>query len=141
MRSRPDRPAAPLPFVPPHIADHPTLTTRRGSRLSRPARAARARCPGAAARRGPAQRGGSRVERQRHLDHAALDRARAFLDTERSIVRSADLEAVSGLSRFELARQFRARFGTSPYRYSLVRRLDLARRELHQQRLPLPTSR
>ena len=70
---------------------------------------------------------------QRHLDHAALDRVRAFLDAERSIVRSADLEAVSGLSRFELARQFRARFGTSPYRYSLVRRLDLARRALQHR--------
>lgn len=64
------------------------------------------------------------------LDHAALDRARAFLDGQRAIVRSAELEAVTGLSRYELARQFRTRYGTSPYRYSLLRRLDFARGRL-----------
>src|SRR5262245_53534108 len=63
----------------------------------------------------------------RHLDHAALERARAFLEDRRTIVRSAELEAVSGLGRYELARQFRAAYGTSPYRYSLMRRLDFAR--------------
>jgi AraC-like DNA-binding protein len=61
------------------------------------------------------------------LDHAALDRARAFLDSRCTVVRSAELEAVTGLSRYELARQFRTRYGTSPYRYSLMRRLDFAR--------------
>jgi AraC-like DNA-binding protein len=34
---------------------------------------------------------------------------------------------VSGLDRFQLARQFRGVFGTSVYRYSLLRRLDFAR--------------
>jgi AraC-like DNA-binding protein len=66
----------------------------------------------------------------RGLDHVALDRARAFLDGRRAIVRSAELEAVTGLSRYDLARQFRARYGTSPYRYSLMRRLDFARGRL-----------
>jgi AraC-like DNA-binding protein len=42
---------------------------------------------------------------------------------------------VTGLSRFELARQFRLRFGTSPYRYLLMRRLDFARIQLST---PLP---
>jgi AraC-like DNA-binding protein len=64
------------------------------------------------------------------VDQAALDRARAFLDGRRAIVRSAELEAVTGLSRYELARQFRHRYGTSPYRYSLLRRLDFARGRL-----------
>jgi AraC-like DNA-binding protein len=64
------------------------------------------------------------------LDPAALDRARAFLDDRRAIVRSGELEAVTGLSRYELARQFRVRYGTSPYRYSLMRRLDFARGRL-----------
>ncbi len=64
------------------------------------------------------------------LDQAALDRARAFLDGRRAIVRSTELESVTGLSRYELARQFRARYGTSPYRYSLLRRLDFARGRL-----------
>lgn len=62
------------------------------------------------------------------LHPVALERARAFLDAARGrVVRSSELEAVSGLPRFELARQFRARYGTSPYRYSLMRRLERAR--------------
>jgi AraC-like DNA-binding protein len=67
----------------------------------------------------------------RRLDLAALDRARRFLEAENTrIVHSSELEATTGLSRYELARQFRAGFGTSPYRYSLMRRLDLARDRL-----------
>jgi AraC-like DNA-binding protein len=65
------------------------------------------------------------------LDIVAIERARQLLDgaVER-IVRSAELEAASGLPRFELARQFRARHGTSPYRYSLMRRLAFVRERL-----------
>ena len=66
------------------------------------------------------------------LDQPALDRARVFLDGRRAIVRSTELESVTGLSRYELARQFRARYGTSPYRYSLLRRLDFARGRLRR---------
>jgi AraC-like DNA-binding protein len=65
------------------------------------------------------------------LDDAALARARAYLRGQSRPVRSRDLEAIAGLSRYELARQFRALYGTSPYRYSLMRRLDRARRLLH----------
>ena len=64
------------------------------------------------------------------LDRAALDRARAYLDVQRTVVRSAELESVSGLGRYELARQFRLAHGTSPYRYSVMRRLDYARSRL-----------
>jgi AraC-like DNA-binding protein len=39
-------------------------------------------------------------------------------------IESADLEAVSGLDRFALSRQFRAAFGTSPHRYLIMRRLE-----------------
>jgi AraC-like DNA-binding protein len=61
-------------------------------------------------------------------DVAAVDRARAFLDAANDrVVHSSELEAATGLSRFELARQFRLRLGTSPYRYSLMRRLEFAR--------------
>jgi AraC-like DNA-binding protein len=35
--------------------------------------------------------------------------------------------AVTGLDRYQFARQFRAVYGTSPYRYSVMRRLDVAR--------------
>lgn len=65
------------------------------------------------------------------LDPAAVTRARHFLDAATDhVVRSEELEAVTGLTRYELARQFRAALGTSPYRYSLLRRLDGARERL-----------
>ena len=67
------------------------------------------------------------------LDRAALARAREFLDAETArVVRSSELEAVAGVTRYDLARQFRAAFGTSPYRYSLMRRLDRARAALQR---------
>ena len=47
------------------------------------------------------------------------------------VVHSAELEAITGLTRYDLARQFRLVFGTSPHRYLLMRRLDLARRLMH----------
>jgi AraC-like DNA-binding protein len=69
------------------------------------------------------------------LDGAALARARQFLDAETArVVRSSELEEVTGVTRYELARQFRAAYGTSPYRYSLMRRLDRAREELRRNR-------
>ena len=75
------------------------------------------------------------VARPRHLDVPTLERVRQFLDAEKTrVVRSAELEAVTGLTRYELARQFRWRYGTSPYRYVLMRRLDVARAQLAQHR-------
>ena len=71
----------------------------------------------------------------RHLDLVALERARRFLDAEKTrVVRSWELEAVTGLTRYDLARQFRLLFGTSPYRYLLMRRLDFARERIAPQR-------
>ena len=71
----------------------------------------------------------------RHLDVAALERARQFLDAEKTrVVRSAELEAVTGLTRYDLARQFRLMCGTSPYRYLLMRRLDVARAQIARHR-------
>jgi len=68
------------------------------------------------------------------IDEAAIERARQLLEAALpGSVRSSELEAVSGLSRFDLARQFRARLGTSPYRYSLMRRLDRARARLSRR--------
>jgi AraC-like DNA-binding protein len=78
---------------------------------------------------------GKRVARPRHLDGVALERARQFLDAEKTrVVRSSELAAVTGLTRYELARQFRVRYGTSPYRYLLMRRLDFARAQLSRHR-------
>lgn len=57
------------------------------------------------------------------------DLARQFLDAHSARnVTSEALEEVSGLDRFTLTRQFRAIFGTSPYNYLVMRRLDHARR-------------
>lgn len=47
-------------------------------------------------------------------------------------MQSGEVEAVTGLDRYQFARQFRAVYGTSPYRYSVMRRLDMARRQLRQ---------
>lgn len=69
------------------------------------------------------------------LDGGALARARQLLDAETArVVQSSELETATGLTRYDLARQFRAAFGTSPYRYSLMRRLDFARTELGRTR-------
>lgn len=71
----------------------------------------------------------------RYLDVAALNQARQFLDAEKArVVHSAELEAVTGLSRYDLARQFRLMCGTSPYRYLLMRRLESARKQLAGRR-------
>ena len=75
------------------------------------------------------------VSLPRHLDVAALKRACRYLDTQKTqVVHSSELEAVTGLTRYELARQFRLMCGTSPYRYLLMRRLDVARQQLAQGR-------
>src|SRR5204863_8727380 len=64
----------------------------------------------------------------RRVDAGAVARAREFLDAERTrVVHSRELESITGLTRYDLARQFRLAFGTSPHRYLLMRRLDLAR--------------
>jgi AraC-like DNA-binding protein len=61
-------------------------------------------------------------------DRRAARRARDHLDAGFACtVRSSELEAVAGLGRYALARQFRSCFGTSPYRYLVMRRLDRAR--------------
>jgi AraC-like DNA-binding protein len=58
----------------------------------------------------------------------AVDRAREFLDTHFArVVASEELEAETGLGRYALARHFRTRLGTSPYRYLTMRRLDRAK--------------
>ena len=64
-------------------------------------------------------------------DQTAIRRACDYLQAhcERQVT-SLDLEGISGLDRFSLARQFRAALGTSPHRYLIMRRLEKARRML-----------
>jgi len=62
------------------------------------------------------------------LHRQAVGRARERLDAGiETGVTSAELETATGLSRYEVARQFRACLGTSPHRYLVLRRLDRAR--------------
>jgi len=59
----------------------------------------------------------------------AIERARQFLEEHSGrVVASEELEGLTGLDRYALARHFRARLGTSPYRYLTMRRLDHAKR-------------
>jgi AraC-like DNA-binding protein len=69
--------------------------------------------------------------RSRHAEtaHRAVARARDFLAAEaHRTVASEELEKVTGLDRFALARHFRAATGTSPHRYQVGRRLQRAQR-------------
>jgi AraC-like DNA-binding protein len=71
----------------------------------------------------------------RRVDVRAIERARQFLDAEKTrVVHSRELESVTGLTRYDLARQFRIMLGTSPYRYLLMRRLEFAREQMHAER-------
>jgi AraC-like DNA-binding protein len=64
-----------------------------------------------------------------------VERARRFLEAERTrVVQSWELESITGLTRYDLCRQFRVMFGTSPHRYLLMRRLEFARTLMHEHR-------
>jgi len=69
---------------------------------------------------------------RRAFDYVAAERARAYihahLDTNIALD---DLEHASGRDRWSLSRDFRALFGTSPYRYVTLRRLDHCRALMH----------
>jgi AraC-like DNA-binding protein len=68
------------------------------------------------------------------VDLPAVERGRDFLQSRLTIVQSGEVEAVTGLDRYQFARQFHAVYGTSPYRYSVMRRLDVARGWLRDAR-------
>ncbi|EKU30602.1 AraC family transcriptional regulator [Alcaligenes sp. RM2] len=72
----------------------------------------------------------SQKSRQRKkLNYRAAELARQFiLDTPSSALTLDQLEHVSGTDRWSLSRDFRTLFGTSPYRYVSLRRLDKAKK-------------
>jgi AraC-like DNA-binding protein len=82
-----------------------------------------------------AERRGGSPGVSRRVDVRANERARQFLDAARTrVVHSTELESITGLTRYDLARQFRIMFGTSPHRYLLMRRLELARDQILRAR-------
>lgn len=133
---------APPPFVPEAVADDPALAAvlheaftdfprsleplaidavvgRLAERLASRADSARRPPRGAAKRRA--------------IAHHAVERVRDFLVAEAPrTIASEELERVSGLDRFTLARHFRAAFGTSPHRFQVGRRLARARAMIAQ---------
>jgi AraC-like DNA-binding protein len=81
------------------------------------------------------ERNGGRLAATQRVDVPMIERARQFLDAERTrVVHSTELESITGLTRYQLARQFKRLLGTSPYRYLTMRRLEFARQLVHQQR-------
>jgi len=126
---------APLPFAPP-VADDPVLARAVRTAFARPLEplaldalvlqltAGLLRCSGA----------GLTGSLRRHVDLPAVERGRDFLQNQLAIVKSSEVEAVTGLDRYQFARQFRAVYATSPYRYSVMRRLEMARRWLRDGR-------
>jgi len=118
------------PFVPEVVADDPSLAgllseafadfprplepIATDAIVSRVAELLAARCDGVRLRK-PS------------TDRSAVDRARDFLVAEAArTVASEELERVSGLDRFALARHFRTVYGTSPHRFQVGRRLARA---------------
>ena len=66
--------------------------------------------------------------RREFFDFRAAQLARAYMDAHLDCeVTLAELEQAAGRDRWSLSRDFRTVFGTSPYRYLLLRRLDGAR--------------
>lgn len=60
----------------------------------------------------------------RIIDHRSTEIARSFLHSRPAAVDLASLESLTGRDRWSLSRDFRTLFGTSPYRYLMLRRLD-----------------
>jgi AraC-like DNA-binding protein len=136
VRALDDR-SAPLPFVRDAVVTNAVLsqTLRDAFRVPLESLAVDRLVAGLAEGLVAAAHGGRLPPLTRTVDACAIERAREFLDAERTrVVRSTELEAISGLTRYELARQFRVSLGTSPYRYLLMRRLDFARARIDAAR-------
>lgn len=71
--------------------------------------------------------------RSQHFDYLAAERAREYMHSAiTDNINLEELAAHSGRDRWSLSRDFRLLFGTSPYRYLTMRRLDLVKSLLMQ---------
>jgi AraC-like DNA-binding protein len=133
LRALPGRPCS-LPFVREPVSTNPRLARAVARAFREPLTSLAADCLLVDLAEGLLLGAGGGVDAPR-VDLAAVERARQFLDAERTrVVHSRELESITGLTRYDLARQFRAMFGTSPYRYLLMRRVDFARQRMRQER-------
>lgn len=74
---------------------------------------------------------GNKRRGRRCFDYQAAERAREYIHASPGLtVTLEELEHVSGRDRWSLSRDFRALYGTSPYRYVTLRRLGLCRQLL-----------
>jgi AraC-like DNA-binding protein len=122
---------APLPFIPDAV--------RRSARLGRVISEAFADFPTALGELAEAdllvrladalgREAGPAGEEHRPVDRRATALARNLLDAQfGERITAGSLESATGRSRYALARQFRAAYGTSPHQYLLGRRLRAAR--------------
>ncbi|WP_344800262.1 AraC family transcriptional regulator [Litoribacillus peritrichatus] len=71
--------------------------------------------------------------KRRKLNYSAAEMAREYiLNCLDRVVTLEDLELITDTDRWSLSRDFRALYGTSPYRYLTLRRLDKARAMIRQ---------
>ncbi|MBC3482723.1 AraC family transcriptional regulator [Pseudomonas capeferrum] len=72
---------------------------------------------------------GGKPRGRKRLDYRSAERARAFImEHLQQGITLEMLEQASGREQWSLSRDFRALYGTSPYRFVTLRRLDIARR-------------
>lgn len=66
---------------------------------------------------------------KRIADYPSVERAREYIHAEfNKCITLEELSAASGMDRWSLSRDFRTLYGTSPYRYVTMRRLEYCRR-------------
>jgi AraC-like DNA-binding protein len=123
----------PLPFVDPPVMDDPLLARAIAQAFEGPLEPLRADelVQAAATSLLRAARTQAGTSRHRLLGEPVLRRAREYLDAHFTrIVSAEELAHECDEDRFTIAAQFRRRFGTSPYRYLLMRRLAFVRAQL-----------
>ncbi|EOC0060981.1 AraC family transcriptional regulator [Cronobacter turicensis] len=123
----------PLPFIPGGISLDPRLSVATAPRLKAPEESFDALEEDDAIY-DLAQTLAS-IGRQRFrrclVDYHSAERAREYIQAEFSQnITLETLSAVSGRDRWSLSRDFRALYGTSPYRYVTMRRLEYCRRQI-----------
>ncbi|EXU77340.1 AraC family transcriptional regulator [Erwinia mallotivora] len=119
----------PLPFIAGGLSDHPGLFAASNALLNPGQSADPLETDDALFDLAHALAAASGVRRGRKsIDYRSAEQARIYLlDSLEHPVTLEELEQATGRERWSLSRDFRVLFGTSPYRYLTMRRLELAR--------------